>query len=405
MQETLYDVSMERSVLNTLFFDFERVVDEHLDIFGSLRREFFYLPFHSSMFQTISDLYEIDKPVDELMVRDHLVNKGIFDETAMLMVLTSNVLSPTSLESYIDTMRKRYVARETIVTLAQSKSALEESGDAIGVLSDLEQHIETIHAFNAGDGRFKTARQLLDNRNRLKDRRITTDFPPIDSVLGGLDEGSLTILTGEFESGKTHLAYSMIERASLAYKVGLLSLEFGEEDYEERLLQLSHLNMDQDNIITNFDTFYISEVMGALYSLYHKGVKVVVIDSLGKIFDTGNKSETERVTDIVRKIDMVARKTKMAILLIAQGSKEENRDGRAGIMYSVMAGHIAKNFLLIVKEKDGSRTLKAIKNKQVRRYFDQKLLFEEDGRILKIGKEFSFMASSKEKKDVFGDFN
>lgn len=87
MNEELYNLSFERSVLSSIVFEpasFEQI---------SLTPDDFYLSARQKIYEAMVWLHKEDKPIDEEFIKTYLSHQKSFDERAMVEILTANPIS------------------------------------------------------------------------------------------------------------------------------------------------------------------------------------------------------------------------------------------------------------------------------------------------------------------------
>ncbi|PCI30896.1 MAG: hypothetical protein COB67_00130 [SAR324 cluster bacterium] len=382
-ESLLFKSGFEVTILTSLIFDYNTIESSDPGILTKIIPDDFYTPGHKEIYKAILYLNETDTPINEEFIHKHLVQKDKFNEQVMLNILTASPAA--NINAYIDTLKKHRMSRETLSLCNLSKNKLLEGIEPDTVLIDIENSLDALRKIGHGNNNIVTGANLLEEYEQKTIERVKTSFEPIESILPeGIDKGSLIVITGETETGKTHLTYSIIESASNNCLTGLISLEFGEEDWVTRIkgLMRSNISIKPENIYTEFDAYDINSLSTILYDWHNIGVKLVVIDSLSEIFNYNYSSETEKINYIAKVINMIAKKTGMIIILIAQGSKEDNNSNRPGVLNSVLVPHWAKIFWKIsYNEQTRVRTLQWKKNKQSRDYPLQKLYFNSNGEI------------------------
>ncbi|WP_295052324.1 DnaB-like helicase N-terminal domain-containing protein, partial [Sulfuricurvum sp.] len=91
MEESLYNLAFERSVLSSIIFD-----PSQFDDFDSvLTPEDFYLSAHQEIYRAMMSLSHRDLPIDEEFIRKELTAKQKFDERVMVDILTANPIANT----------------------------------------------------------------------------------------------------------------------------------------------------------------------------------------------------------------------------------------------------------------------------------------------------------------------
>lgn len=381
-EQPLSNAAFEKSILSSIIYDFEAISAANPSLTTLTEEDFFYPPYRN-IFCAIKELVAGDLPIDEEFIKKRLLRKKLFDEDALLDVISANPIANAA--AYVKELKSMRIGRGLSSMLRAEMMSLSDGAPADEVLSSIERKAERLRQDGGVDDDIVMGDVLHEMHKDDTTVRRQTNIPAFDQRLGGgFDEGSFVIMTGEPEVGKTHISYSMIERASMDMMTGLVSLEFSKQDWIDRTrgLKCNGIEMNVANIATNFNSFDLSSLVGTLYRFASLGVKMTVVDSLMKIFNNGNfNSDTERVNDIGKTLDMVAKKTGMVIILLAQGSKEDNIANRMGVLNSQILPHLPKVFLRIVNENtiDGKRTVYWHKNKQAREAGKQTIYFNKDG--------------------------
>ena len=102
MEESLYNLAFERSILSSIIFD-PGQFDEYEAL---LSTEDFYLAAHQEIYNAMLALSHRDQPIDEEFLKLELINKKKFDERALLEVLAANPISNTT--AYIQEVKDKY---------------------------------------------------------------------------------------------------------------------------------------------------------------------------------------------------------------------------------------------------------------------------------------------------------
>lgn len=87
MNEELYNLTFERSVLSSIVFDPASFREISLDAAD------FYLAGHQKIYEAMTWLDKEDKPIDEEFIKTYLTHQKSFDERAMVEILTANPIS------------------------------------------------------------------------------------------------------------------------------------------------------------------------------------------------------------------------------------------------------------------------------------------------------------------------
>jgi len=208
MDELLYNLNIERSVLNSIIFEPSQI-DE---IKGFLFSEDFYIPAHQLIFTAMVELSEKELPIDEEFIRKQMRND--FNESVMVDVLLANPIS--NLTSYI-TQIKVYAQQRYLLSFANSMpKELSESENVDDLINDSIKKMEdiadlSINSHEAGTREF--TERFADKFATAKDHGgfsgIKTGIKEVDSLIDGFAPGDLVIIAARPSMGKTALATSI----------------------------------------------------------------------------------------------------------------------------------------------------------------------------------------------------
>ena len=73
MEEALYNLNIERAVLNSIIFDATLFDDVH-DVISHAD---FYLPAHAAFFKAMEVLHQEEQPLDEVFIKKHLLQGDV----------------------------------------------------------------------------------------------------------------------------------------------------------------------------------------------------------------------------------------------------------------------------------------------------------------------------------------
>ena len=186
----LYDYNLEATILSSLIFN------ENINI-SNINPDIFYNPIHRSIYLTILSLNKEGISIDEILIKNHLINKLNIDidnvEQHLLRILTTN---PTlSINSYIDILDDYRKKRDIKTTLLKLNQELLENKSANELESSLLSYTEKI-INNTSTELFK---MIPASFIKAKDADfITKSFIPIP-------KNTVTIFSAGGGTGKTSL--------------------------------------------------------------------------------------------------------------------------------------------------------------------------------------------------------
>jgi len=171
MQEELYNLAFERSILSSFLFEPNRF--EKYKFF--LKEKSFYLPAHTEVFTCMQELVKKDLPIDEEFLKKELLKRKKFDEQVMLEIMSANPIS--NIDSYIKEMQNLHVKREMLSITTKIKD---------GVITD---------TFNMQD--IKIALGKIEDLYKIEEKQeaqhVDIDFKKISPYLGNIVQDLIKI--------------------------------------------------------------------------------------------------------------------------------------------------------------------------------------------------------------------
>lgn len=254
--------SIERAVLGGLMLETERydsvcLIISHNDFEGKD---------HQSIFKSMGELVENNKPLDPFTLSDKLDSRNLLQSTGgrdYLVELAQTSPTAANLEAYAELIRERSIRRK----LQRINSEISElitnpqGRDSGGLLDEAESKIFALNdEASRTTNKIRSLEELIplsiDMLNELSQRGpsligSSTGFKALDEKTQGLQKGDLIVVAGRPSMGKTSFAMNIAENFLIDEDVkgGILvfSLEMSAESLTTRLLA-SNAKIDQQNV-------------------------------------------------------------------------------------------------------------------------------------------------------------
>lgn len=365
MQEQLYNLAFERSVLSSILFDPQIIEDINV------RAHDFYLPAHIAIFSSMELLNKKDMPIDEEFIKKELIKQKVFDEQAMLEIMSVNPIS--NIKPYVsEVVEKARLRRFVSLTSAIKKIAIEDQGTSDEVVATIEKYLQDLDEssdiempmdMNAADAEFD---------NMVLPPLIKTGIKAIDDMLcGGIESSQLVHIGGDSNVGKTLLTKQILKNVADENK----SLFFSYEMPKWKITrQLKGKNFKRQNyfitdtkMMKGRDIIDTARMIKRMHRIHN--IRFVVIDSKIKLTNNHYKghSSVEKIAEIDAILATLCQELDIVIFMITQLSKEDQRNGTMSGYGSGMSDYEADMKLLLSFEgdlKDPKRKLEVKKNRQ-----------------------------------------
>lgn len=360
-----YSVEAEQAVLGSIIID----PPCFNDIAVNMKGEYFYIPQHKEIYNTLASMYELSQTVDFVSLLEKLKKNGVYDDAggkAYLTQLVQTVPTSANVLTYAAIVRDRYYAR-ALMTAAQSiiKDINEDSEDADKLISAAEQRIYDIRQGRDVTGlvhiKSVIENETYDRLNKMSNPEtrgdyvgIPTGLGELDKMITGLNKSDLIILGARPGMGKTAFALNIARNVAVNENktVCFFSLEMTRDQLAQRMLsseagipsaklRTGELDTDEWTRLAQAGEalsraqIYFDETSGITVQemkaklLRMKKVDLVVVDYLG-LMKSAKKTENrvQEVSEITRNLKIMAKDLKIPLLVCAQLSR--GTEGKGG---------------------------------------------------------------------------
>lgn len=353
MQENLYNLAFEKSVLNSILF--EPQLFQELE--PSLYSDDFYHQAHQDIFKSMSSLVHRNLPIDEEFIKKELVSMKKFDENIMLEILSANPIH--NIKAYCEEVKELSTKRRLLhITTAIKRGVIEEELTSDEVISNVLQEIKLIEDNDSSSIKIRTQREAAIEAAAMPIMpKYETGVDIIDNHFnGGLELAQLVMVGGEKGSGKTAFTLQFLFNISNGFKSAYLSYEMPWYKIQKRFAKNKPNNKQLDNFQIIDQGRDISDIEKIIRKLARDGTKFFTIDSLMKITNKYLKEKrNEQISDITNRLSRLCIELNIIIVLIVQVSKEDLRSGYMAVKGSGDADHDADVMFFIKKDKNNEK--------------------------------------------------
>ena len=428
MQDNLYNLAFERSILSSIVFE----PSQFDELSVALKQEDFYLPAHQDIFQVMLALLQKDQPIDEEFIKKELIKIKKFDEQVMLEILSANPISNT--KAYIDEIKDKSLKRNLLTLTTEIKRVtVEEELPSAEVIDIVEKKLYDITQDNQTSDFKDSPKMTFDTMEYIKEMKargnsvlvgVDTGFAELNKMTTGFGKGDLVIIAARPAMGKTSFILNTVNSLIMQGKgVAFFSLEMPAEQLMLRLLsvqtsiplqklrvgdmnddQWSSLNgaIDKMNsaklFVDDQGSININQLRSKLRKLknQHPEIEIAVIDYLQIMQGVGNQDRHLQVSEISRGLKMLARELEMPVVALSQLNRglEARNDKRPMLSDIRESGSIEQDADIILfvyrddvylykEEKEREKAAKNEGKEFVSEYVEKE---EEDAEII-IGKQ------------------
>jgi len=350
MQDSLYNIAFERSILNSIIFE-PKLFEELQPL---LHTDDFYLPAHQDIFNSMTTLTQKNLPIDEEFMKKELLMIKKFDDCVMIEVMSANPIYDT--KSYCEEVKELSNKRKLLnITTAIKRGVIEENLTVDEVLSNILNEIKLIEDNDSSDIEVQDLDDAIIDLDSMPIKpKYETGINVIDTRFGGgLELAQLIMTGGEKGSGKTAFTLQWLYNVSQGFKGAYLSFEMPKYKLAMRAKR-ANLNINQRKNIKIIDKGRdISQIEKTIKKLARSGTKFFTIDSLMKITNKYLKEKrNEQISDITARLSRLCIELDIIIILIVQVSKEDLKSGFMAVKGSGDADHDADIMFFIQKDKN-----------------------------------------------------
>ena len=326
-------------------------------------REAFFQADHQIIFDVLVKLYEQNRSIDAVILREELIKRQLLEEvggTQYLAAILNSVPSAAHGAHYAGIVREKALLRQLI---AASNDILRDAyaphEEATLVLDKAEKRIFDIAQQKVGKAMVPMEEVLHEVYEMIGSggrQGLLTDFIDLDQMTNGLQAGEMIIVAARPSMGKTAFAMNVIEGISANHMLpsAVFSLEMSKQQLAQRML-CSRANIDahklRKGMLSNDDYTKLAVTVGELakapiwvddtpgltpldlrakarrLKLQHD-IKCVMIDYMQLMDNPGPESRQQQISEISRAIKAVARELEIPVIALSQLNRQsEGRDG------------------------------------------------------------------------------
>ncbi len=364
-----HDLDAEMSLLGSMMLSRE-AIGAILLVIPAHEAERFYQPAHQELFTVLCDLYDQNKPIDLVVVKDELLRRNGMEKVggeAYMIDLVQSVGSWVNAEHYARIVRDKSMLRDLISCAGHIiNDAYASTDNAREVLDRAEQSLfKTTEQRVSGEAAslkdtITEVFHLIESRGDHFLSGLASGFIELDELTSGFQPGELIIIAARPSMGKTALGLNIAERIAVDEKmpVAFFSMEMSRQQIAQRILcsrgrvdshKMRRGMLSEDEIaqlayvceelkeapllIDDTPGMSVQELRAKTRRLHLKhDVRCVFIDYLQLMFapDVNRKmsNRQEEIATISRSLKALARELNIPVVAMAQLNRaSEVREG------------------------------------------------------------------------------
>ncbi len=351
----------EMGVLGSMVLDSQIIGD----ILRIIRGEYFYRQDHRLIYESLLGLYEANKPVDLIVLRDALQSQGQLEQVGgvdYLVRIAESVPSAANGVYYAQIVRDKGLLRNLItVTNDISNNAYAAHGDVGNILNEAEEKIFEVTEQKISGNETSMHEIMTQVFAAIEERGqgvtgAPTGFFELDELTSGLQKGEMVIIAARPSMGKTALGMNIAEHVGADNKipVAVFSLEMSCQQLAERML-CGRAHVDSNNLrkgmlseseyealvgtsgeLSEANIFVDDQAHLSPLELRAKArrlkmkhdIQMVIIDYLQLMYVPGAESRQQEIGIISRHVKALAREINVPVVVMSQLNRgPEGREG------------------------------------------------------------------------------
>jgi replicative DNA helicase len=364
-RELPHALEAERALLGAMLLE-DAAISEAITALKDTGLNLFWLDKHQQLYEHIVRLWQENKPLDGVVIKDELVRRGAFESLGgyeFLTSLVSSVPSALRVNEYAQIVREKAILRQLIgATHRAMEVAFDDNLPTSEVLDFAEREIFGVTEKRVTGGP-QPLPELVDEFfhkiDELDGRPLTgepTGFFELDDLTCGLQPTELIIVAGRPSMGKTALGLNIAEHIALDQNpprpVLFFSLEMSRQQVAQRILcsrarvdsqrlrrgrhseqELRKLQGAADEcqrkplLVDDTSSLSILELRARARMAYRKHqIRAVFVDYLQLVRAPGAESRQQEVAEISRGLKALAKELNLPVIAMAQlNRKPEDR--------------------------------------------------------------------------------
>ena len=360
-----FSLEAEISVLGSMMID-----NNSIDLVAQiLNKDSFYKTAHQNVFETIMDLYDRQRVVDLVILKDELKKRSLLGrvvDVEYLMELEESVPIASNVEYYAKIVREKAIKRDLIAgAIGIQQEACNDSLESEELLDKAEKTIFDIvqHKFSSPTVKlYDILHDAWDHIGNAHEREgrltgLSTDFIDLDNKTSGLQKSELIVIAARPSIGKSSLVLNIAENVGNGKDkkpVVIFSMEMSAQQVAQNMLcsnakvdahlmrigkldehQYSKLPLAMGDLSES--EIFIDDTPGlSILELRAKArrlklqhdIQLIIVDYLQLMEAKERENRQQEISVISRGLKSLARELKVPVIAVSQLNRSvETREG------------------------------------------------------------------------------
>lgn len=365
-----HSIEAEQSVLWSLLID----KDGFLLISDLIAGEDFYEEIHAMIYNSMLDLYKMNKPIDLITVKEKLDDKWLLEkvwgvtylsELIDVVPTSSNIFEYATIVKNKSVLRRLIKAGNDIVAQGYNEDTpinelLEKSEKALFDVTQIFIRNKLVHINEILAQRYEEFSEIHENPELVTKHRLQVGFKDLDYKLGWLKGGDMVIIAARPSMGKTAFALNLAQNIGYKKKnIAIFSLEMSKEQLTDRMIsaaigvnswKLAKGELEDEEFarigeamekLSEANIYIDDSAGGSLMDIKSKarrlkmqsGLDIMIIDYLQLMTNGNSMNRVQEISEISRGIKSLARDLNIPIIALSQLSRAvESRPDKRPIL-------------------------------------------------------------------------
>ncbi len=242
-----HDLEAERNLLGSMMLNRDAIATV-IPIIGRQDGEWFYRPDHCRLFEVLVDLYDENRPMDLVVIKDELQRRDLLEGIGgvpAIVRMAESVGAWVNAEHYARIVRDKGLLRDVIRVAGEiAEDAYADSDDTADLLDKAEQRLFDVTERRVSGQAISLSELVHRIHDQLQSRGdhylsgLPTGFHELDDLTSGLQKGDFAIVAGRPSMGKTAFGLTVAEHMAVEDRrpVVFFSLEMSRMQVGHRIV-------------------------------------------------------------------------------------------------------------------------------------------------------------------------